>query len=685
MENKLNRIDRQESGEVRPWLGLLDEIADMLGVTLLAYDAKEYLLRTCRPSAICHGIQETEEGTRLCEKDCGSMLSHVAHGGEMRTFKCHAGLYNFAAPFYRDGRVNIVLLGGRVFQTYQDFSRFSKMASTYSLKEYEFVDWENALKYENAGYFERVVHLMQRILDAIWSNSPLEEKIRKRSFQLETLYELSSSLSIEGSVEKGCQLILQAISVLFDIKDCAVFRMAAEEEPLRPVASLGSSARSDAIIAGKGSEMIAALQKGQAHRIDETYQVLKMGYPESIRCIHSFPINSKGELAWILQIFNTTLDPDVVQSLMAFCRHTGVSLENLQLKQDLKNQAAVLTVVDGFTSAVRRDADSPELFRNLLSRIAELLGADKGSLMVYDPSSNELAVKSVRGLNEKIIERLRIKPGEGISGSVFETGRSLLVRDVGNEPRFQSYHRARYKTPSFISVPLTLHQQRLGVINVADKSNGEAFETSDLKLLEAMASHASVALERAEYQQKSQDLMKISITDSLTELFNRRYFQDRLTEEIERAKRHGQPLTFIMLDIDNFKSYNDSYGHLAGDEALRMTATLLKGSVRNIDIVARYGGEEFAVILPMTEIKAAKDIAERVRSSVASQYYPDESLQLVVKATVSLGIASFPQDADNLLELVGNADKALYLAKISGKNRVAIFDKARRMSSASGR
>jgi diguanylate cyclase (GGDEF)-like protein len=107
-----------------------------------------------------------------------------------------------------------------------------------------------------------------------------------------------------------------------------------------------------------------------------------------------------------------------------------------------------------------------------------------------------------------------------------------------------------------------------------------------------------VALERSDLYQKSEDLRRISITDPLTELYNRRFFQDRLTEEIERAKRHSQSLSLIMLDIDNFKNYNDTHGHLAGDEALRIAATILENSVRNIDVVARYGGEEFAVVLP---------------------------------------------------------------------------------------
>jgi diguanylate cyclase (GGDEF)-like protein len=294
--------------------------------------------------------------------------------------------------------------------------------------------------------------------------------------------------------------------------------------------------------------------------------------------------------------------------------------------------------------------------------------------MIFDETSQELSIKCVKGLNEKIVQNLRVKPGQGIAGLVFETGRSLLVKNVDQDPRFTERQRARYKTKSLICVPLKINQRKIGIINLTDKI-GDGFDENDLRLVESIASHASVALDRTDYYKMSEDLRKVSITDSLTDLYNRRFFQDRISEEIERSRRHGLPVSLIMLDIDNFKQYNDTYGHLAGDEALRLTAAILKHSVRNIDRVARYGGEEFAVILPMTEIAAARDIAERIRSGMAGRYFPDDALRATVKLTASLGIASFPQNADNLFDLVGSADKALYVAKVNGKNRVALFDK----------
>ena len=140
-----------------------------------------------------------------------------------------------------------------------------------------------------------------------------------------------------------------------------------------------------------------------------------------------------------------------------------------------------------------------------------------------------------------------------------------------------------------MSILLKINNRKIGVLNITDKSNREAFNEDDLKLLESIASHASVALDRTDFYMKSEDLRKISITDSLTDLYNRRFFQERMVEEIERARRHSLSFSLIMLDIDNFKNYNDTYGHLAGDEALRLVSVAIKNSVRNIDRVARYG------------------------------------------------------------------------------------------------
>jgi diguanylate cyclase (GGDEF)-like protein len=659
-----------------------EELAELVGLNLVVYDKDSYLLGDCKPNPICSSVQVRDEGKRLCARDCGGMLDQ-AQSGEFASFKCHASLYNFAAPVRVEGQVQFAVLGGRVFRSYQDFSAFTKVAPTYGIKDYFFEDWNDSRRFESAEYFERTVRFIQSMVDSHSKGSLQGDKARKRTDQISTLYDLSTVLPLEATPERIFHLVLQAIGVLFDIEGGAVLQTTDEGKTFRELCSYGSFlARGQEVRLGEHAGF-EELSRGELHFIDETYPILRLGYPETVRSVQSIPIIHGNRLAWVLQIYNTVLEAESVEILLAYCRHLAVVLENVLMKQEAHGNQSVLSVVTDFSQAIGAQLESAGLYRAILMKTAELAGAEQASLMIFDEAAQELSIKCVKGLNEKIVQNLRVKPGQGIAGLVFETGRSLLVKNVDHDPRFTERQRARYKTKSLICVPLRIDQRKIGVINLTDKT-GDGFDENDLKLVESVASHASVALDRTDYYKMSEDLRKISITDSLTDLYNRRFFQDRINEEIERSRRHGLPVSLIMLDIDNFKQYNDTYGHLAGDEALRLTAATIKNSVRNIDRVARYGGEEFAVILPMTEIAAARDIAERIRSGVAGRYFPDDALRATVKLTASLGIASFPQHADNLFDLVGNADKALYIAKLNGKNRAAVFDKQRATKNVGG-
>jgi len=161
----------------------------------------------------------------------------------------------------------------------------------------------------------------------------------------------------------------------------------------------------------------------------------------------------------------------------------------------------------------------------------------------------------------------------------------------------------------------------------------------------------------------------LSVTDRLTELYNHGYFQQRMEEEFKRSQRFGHVMSLIMLDIDDFKKFNDTHGHPKGDTILKAVSAVIREQLREMDIAARYGGEEFVIVLPETELEGALAVAERVRDGVAAIRVPDLGENKVV-ATVSVGVSAFPMHAASALRLLESADAAMYRAKRSGKDRV---------------
>ena len=171
-------------------------------------------------------------------------------------------------------------------------------------------------------------------------------------------------------------------------------------------------------------------------------------------------------------------------------------------------------------------------------------------------------------------------------------------------------------------------------------------------------------------EQSNEALRELAIRDGLTGLFNHRHFKDVLERELTRAERYDRPLCMLMLDVDHFKNYNDTHGHPAGDEVLKILADLIVTRLRDVDTSARYGGEEFAVLLPETDRKAGTLVAEDIRAQVENYPFQGRESQPLGKVTVSLGVAEFPADSGDAASLVGKSDEALYRAKSQGRNRV---------------
>ena len=275
---------------------------------------------------------------------------------------------------------------------------------------------------------------------------------------------------------------------------------------------------------------------------------------------------------------------------------------------------------------------------------------------------SELVIDGFDRSSEKFFRRT-MEEGEGASGWVMKHGTARRIDDLIEADVATVAHGMR----SWLGVPLFMYGECDGLIAV-QSTRVAAFRPEHLRLLESLALQIAAALQNAH-------LYELAMVDGLTGLFVRRYFDARIDEEIERSRRYGQAFSVVMMDVDDFKKLNDTYGHLVGDRVLRAISNVVKEQMRGVDTAARYGGEEIAMILPRTEMVGAYSLAERIREGIAElRITTDEDPPRALGVTASLGIAAFPESkAASGEDLVRRADRALYRAKKTGKNRVELF------------
>ena len=253
----------------------------------------------------------------------------------------------------------------------------------------------------------------------------------------------------------------------------------------------------------------------------------------------------------------------------------------------------------------------------------------------------------------------RLPDASGLCARALATGEPVIENDVREVPGyFPGYTEAQ----SEACLPLISFGEPLGVL-VLDSAKLAAFDPEDVLAMQSVADICATAIQNARHFERARSLANI---DGLTGIYNRRYFEQRITEELERHNRYSGTLALIMLDIDQFKRLNDEFGHLLGDEVLRQISTLFTQHLRKVDIVCRYGGEEFAILVPETGGASALAVAEKLRHMVENWDFPGVPRSVAVSA----GVATFPNDGRTRDELMKAADDALYAAKQQGRNRV---------------
>ena len=325
------------------------------------------------------------------------------------------------------------------------------------------------------------------------------------------------------------------------------------------------------------------------------------------------------------------------------------------------------TALRGMTESLSaQTADLDTLLKAIAQHILMILDhADLALLYSVEPPRHELALRAVhaRRGGPPVIKR---KAGDLYDQWVLRQGQPLLVRDVRRDFRFppDTAPVDERVIGSLIAVPMISAQHFLGILRV-ERATPDSLTPEDLRLMSVAADIGSMAMENMRLYQRTAEL---AITDDLTGLAVHRYFHERLEEELVRARHRQGTLAILLIDIDHFKVYNDTYGHPAGDKLLRSIAQILRRRQASGDLVARYGGEEFAILIQDATPPHAAAVAEEIRAAIAAQEFLLR--QGIARVTVSIGAALFPQDGLQREALLQVTDQRLYLAKAAGRNRV---------------
>jgi diguanylate cyclase (GGDEF)-like protein len=377
--------------------------------------------------------------------------------------------------------------------------------------------------------------------------------------------------------------------------------------------------------------------------------------------------------------------------LRALADQCAGSLERIWAQDKVNQLAERRSILYTATRTIASSLNREQLYEAIYNAVKQVMPCDDFVIDSYNLATNEIIILYYM---ERAGGRVYPPPyyaDRGLGGLIVHTGKSQIFNNL--EEMTASgiqfvFGREEDYTQSIVAVPLLLYGKVNGMIS-AQSYQPDSYTEDDLELLEMLAAHAAIALENARL---FEDMQEIADKDPLIKpMLNRRKFYDLAEREFERVKRYPEALSVMMLDIDNFKLFNDQFGHKLGDLILEMIAQVLIENVRHVDIVGRHGGEEFIVLCPATDSRRAADVAERIRRQVEASALRDKNYKVQsvatlkgelvpgesLRVTVSIGVAELDETCVSIDSLVERADHAMYLAKEEGRNRVKIWPRGK--------
>ncbi len=656
------------------WSAFQADISQHLDVSVGLYDdTGRALIPPSGEGKLCEILKQSEKGSNLYRESYKKVIARAIQRKEPYHYKCFTGQCIFVIPITLAAQSMLFIIGGHVYLPEDQSAELDNLSEELKIEGSILREIEGDTRTLTLREFFSKLNVVKKLAAPFLKSLYQKGHFEKEFSQMKTMIQVSTSAGFPENREALYRNVFNSLGVLFDIDGASVMELS-EKGGYETMATFGPYR--EVTLTRQDIEASAELRRIIDSRkplcIERHFDLSSMKMGSNVTSAFVFPMTVGDELLGFLSIYNTVIGEDSVALITMLVAQLSIIVKSVRRE---KASVEKLHKIDSIAEIHRLIApllNPDELFDVIMDKSVEIAGAEQGSLMLLEGEDPFLSVKASRGIDKSFLESVRVRVGEGISGRVAKEGEAMMINDIEHQV-LNRKNRSRYKTKSFVSFPLKIDKRTIGVINISDKISGEIFSQEDLALLQSFSCYASMAIERGTYFKMTQDLKEISSTDSLTGLMNRGAFHERLIETVARSKRYNESFTVFMIDIDDFKLFNDQYGHLAGDEALKKVAYAVKDGVRTIDLVGRVGGEEICVLLPNTKMSDSYVIAERMRKDVEMVTFIGDRVPQGVKISVSIGIAEYPAHGENAEDVLHRADMAMYAAKGEGKNKVVTY------------
>ncbi|MBI4684816.1 MAG: diguanylate cyclase [Nitrospirae bacterium] len=653
-----------------------ESLSHLTGLNYFLYDDRRHLLiASTKEDALLSSIKSHKKGQEIYNNFIDRYLNHSLRRKDPLIVQGPTGQYHIFIPLHYKG-MSMVVLSESFYASTDDFKKFYReKGSDFGLTENNIPKFLKDIQVVPLEKIKSNTSHIKEILEILISAGYEKGDLKKQHQWSKTIINLISNVKSDTPMKDIYKAIIDLAIFLFNVDTAAVFVQG--NGSLHAEISSGRlrSVIKKIELSDKDKFVREAITSNRPVSVIDSRHLWHDGLPEEVISMYLFPISPGSGFFNILGIFNTLLDKESFDSISEICRLLAHICNAKYMAEKFEKHSETFKLASQKISQLYfLHKDPQRLYNSIVHEASDIVGAEKCSLMLPDTDKSVLRVNAVKGITKWLMDDIRVRTGEGIAGKAFKQGFPILIENKEMFKDFGITPKPSFNTYSCVSLPLKIEDETIGILNLSDKNSGAPFSEEDISMLSPFILQTSLLLKLAFCHITSGEMEHLSMTDPLTGLFNRRYFDVRFEEEFQRSKRFNMPFSLAMVDIDDFKIFNDTEGHLAGDDILKEVASSMNSVIRANDIIVRYGGEEFAIIMPQTKKAEAFYVAERIRKITKNMIPPTWKKYPKGSLTVSIGIAMFPDCGEPISQLIKCADMALYKAKRLGKNITAVWN-----------